>query len=44
MFERIKKWYSMGLWTEEMVRNAVRKNIITSNEFEIIIGFNTVRN
>lgn len=33
MFERIKKWYSMGLWTEEMVRNAVRKNIITEEEF-----------
>lgn len=33
MFERIKKWYSMGLWTEEMVRNAIVKNIITEEEF-----------
>lgn len=36
MFERIKKWYSMGLWTEEMVRNAVVKDIITEEEFSEI--------
>lgn len=32
MFEKIKKWYSMGLWTEEMVINAVNKGVITDEE------------
>lgn len=38
MFERIKKWYSMGLWTEEMVRNAVDKGVITEEEYDEILG------
>lgn len=32
MFERIKKWYSMGLWTKEMVKNAVDKGVITEEQ------------
>ena len=32
MFERIKKWYKQGLWTEAMVRMAVTKNVITEAE------------
>ena len=32
MFERIKKWYNQGLWTTEMVQNAVAKGILTADE------------
>lgn len=32
MYERIKKWYKMGLWTEVMVQNAVEKKVITAEE------------
>jgi hypothetical protein len=29
MFEKIKKWYKQGLWTEAIVRNAVVKGVLT---------------
>jgi hypothetical protein len=32
MFEKIKKWYKLGLWTEVMVNNAVIKKIITPEQ------------
>ena len=32
MFERIKKWYKMGLWTEAMVQDAVEKKVITAEQ------------
>lgn len=32
MKEKIERWYHMGLWTEEMVRNAVAKGIISEAE------------
>lgn len=32
MKEKIIKWFKMGLWTEEMVLNAVAKNILTEEE------------
>ena len=32
MFEKIKKWYKQGLWTDEMVRHAVSKGVITEEE------------
>lgn len=32
MFEKITKWYYMGLWTEAMVRTAVDKGILTAEE------------
>ena len=38
MFERIKKWYNLGLWTEEMVRNAVDKGVITEEQYNEILG------
>lgn len=37
-FERIKKWYNQGIWSEDKVRNAVEKNQITPEEFEEITG------
>ena len=36
MFEKIKKWYSQGLWTIKMVQEAVVKNVITVEQFEEI--------
>ena len=38
MFERIKKWYKQGLWTENMVNNAVAKGILTAEEAAQILG------
>lgn len=38
MFERIKKWYKQGLWSEAMVRNAVLKHVITAEEAEEILA------
>ena len=38
MFERIKKWFSMNLWTEEMVMNAVNKGVITEDECAEILS------
>lgn len=37
-FELIRKWYSRGFWTEDMIINAVEKNVITAEEAEEIIG------
>ena len=36
MKEKIKKWYQQGLWTDEMVRNAIGK-VITAEQAENII-------
>lgn len=38
MFEKIKKWYNQGLWTETMVRNAVVKHVLTAEEAELILN------
>ena len=38
MYERIKKWYKQGLWTADMVRNAVTKGVITAEQFKEITG------
>lgn len=38
MYEKIKRWYTLGLWTEEMVQNAVDKGIITAEQAEEILG------
>lgn len=32
MKEKIAKWYKWGLWTEDMVRQAVEKGAITEEE------------
>lgn len=36
MFEKIKRFYDLGLWSEEMVRNAVIKKVITADEYKQI--------
>lgn len=37
MKEKIAKWYKLGLWTEEMVLNAVQKGVITEQEANEIL-------
>ena len=37
MFEKIKKWYKQGLWTAEMVQNAVSKGILTEGQKDQIL-------
>ena len=38
MFEKIKKWYKQGLWTEAMVRNAFAKQVITEDQLNEILA------
>ncbi len=38
MFEKIKRWFEKGLWTQAMVHSAVEKGVITSKEYKTITG------
>ena len=38
MKAKIEKWYKQGLWTLDMVRNAVDKGVITEAEYREITG------
>ena len=38
MKKKIAKWYKQGLWTKEMVANAVAKGVITATDYEEITG------
>ena len=38
MYEKIKKWYAQGLWTVEMVQNAVDKCVITKEQANTILN------
>lgn len=38
MYEKIKKYYNTGLWSEVRVRNMVVKGIITEEEYASIVG------
>ena len=38
MYEKIKKYYDTGLWSEVRVRNMVVKEIITKEEYKNIVG------
>ena len=38
MYEKIKEYYNTGLWSEERVKNMVRKYIITQDEYCEIVG------
>ena len=40
MKEKIARWYGQGLWTEDMVHQAVEKGVITEAEAEEILGSN----
>ena len=37
MYEKIKKYYDTGLWSEERVKNMVIKGIITEEEYKNIV-------
>lgn len=44
MKEKIAKWYAQGLWSREMVLNAVKKGVLTEGEAgEILSGGATAR-
>ena len=38
MYEKIKKYYELGMWNEQKVRNAVDKGVITAEQFKEIMG------
>lgn len=42
MKEKISKWYRQGLWTREMVRNAIGKTfkegVFTVDDYKEIVG------
>lgn len=38
MFERIKKWFTLGLWSKNMVKEAGDKGLLTRAEVETILG------
>ncbi|MBQ3654495.1 MAG: XkdX family protein [Synergistaceae bacterium] len=38
MFEKIKRYYELGLWSEQRVRNAVAKGVIDGQQFKAITG------
>ena len=38
MKEKIAKWYKQGLWSIDMVKNAVIKNIISTIDYIEITG------
>ena len=38
MYDKIKKYYGLGLWDERRVHEAVNKNIITAEQFKAITG------
>lgn len=37
MFEKIKKWFTQGLWNETMVLNAYKKGVITNGQCNEIL-------
>lgn len=37
-FETIKKNFDRGLWNKQMVKMAVRKGVITSEQYQAITG------
>lgn len=37
MKEKIAKWYKQGLWTKSMVKNAVKKGVLTAEDYAEII-------
>lgn len=38
MFEKIKKYYDEGLWSELRIRNLVKNNKISKEEYKLIVG------
>ena len=38
MYDNIKKWYDMGLWSAAQVRQAVLKGVISEAQYKEIVG------
>lgn len=38
MFDRIMKWFALGLWNAKMVKDASNKGLISNEETRIILG------
>nr|DAM50249.1 MAG TPA: hypothetical protein [Caudoviricetes sp.] len=38
MKEKIAKWYKQRLWTKLMVKNAVKKGVLTAGDYTEIVG------
>ena len=38
MKEKIAKWYKQRLWTKVMVKNAVKKGVLTAGDYKEIVG------
>lgn len=38
MYAKIKKFYTLGLYTKEMVAKFVEKGVITAEQYESIVG------
>lgn len=38
MFERIRRWYDKGLWTRNMIYDAVIKGVLTSEQADEILN------
>lgn len=39
MFDKIRKFFNMGLWTADMVKKSYEKGIITEEEKERILNY-----
>lgn len=39
-YARVKKWYDLGMWNLEAVKNAVKRGWITAEEYKEITGEN----
>lgn len=37
-YNKVKKWYDMGMWNIEVVKSAVKKGWVTAEEFKEITG------
>lgn len=38
MYDKIKRFYDFGLYNKAMVKNFVKKNVISAEEYETITG------
>lgn len=38
MKEKIALWYAQGLWTAEMIQNAIEKGLLTKKEADEILA------
>ena len=36
--EKVKQWYSWGLWSKEMIANAVARKKLTTEDYKEITG------